>query len=81
MEIIQDASQRLLYVYSKGIGDKKSPLLNQLFPSVSSMQVKSAFDFCGKFYSTRKDRKEELMKEIIKRVKQITSNTRRNMTK
>ena len=60
-----------LYIYSEGIGNNKSPLLNKLFPLVSSLQVRSAFEFFGKFHNTPKDRKKELMKELIKRVNQV----------
>ena len=65
------SSTMQLDIYSKGIGNNKSPLLNKLFPLVSSLQVRSAFEFFGKFHNTPKDRKKELMKELIKRVNQV----------
>ena len=57
------------HIYNK-INDKKSSSLNWLFPTMESMQVRSAFEFGGKFqYFTHKKRRND--KKLIKRVSEI----------
>ena len=65
------SSTMALFFYSKVVGGKVSPSYGEFFPSVSSLQVKEAFNFCGKFHNTKQKQKKILMEELIKRVRQV----------
>ena len=48
------------FFYSTVVGGKVSPSYNELFPTVSSLQVKEAFNFCGKFHNTEQKKKKNI---------------------
>ena len=45
--------------------------LNYLLPTVTSTQVRYAFEFGGKFRNFTLKKKEGSMKELIKRIKEV----------
>ena len=59
-----------IYIYSK-VNEKKISSLNDLLPTVTSMQVRCAFELGQKFYNFKPKKKEESIKELIKRIKEV----------
>ena len=58
------------HIFSK-INQQKSFLIDDMLPTVSSMQVEHAFIFGGRFHNLNKKLKVEVMNELIKRAGEI----------